>query len=169
MTVKFVIALCSCEDLCTPCTTTFCIHVRNKPTTVIQWAITPTIRVLGLYCCSLCALRSNISTVLFVMQSFCGLFSRLLPIEKVICLLVRVYTSVTLLMSCFFSLFIVVVVGFIGNVTVNARESVGSFDVEVGIIEGIIGQTDSNILVDISAVDGTAQSKNINVTIAHYL
>ena len=86
-----------------------------------------------------------------------------------ICLLVRVYTSVTLLRSCFFSLFIVVVVGFIGNVTVNMRESVGSFDVEVGIIEGIIGQTDSNILVDISAVDGTAQSKNIHVTIAHYL
>jgi len=81
-----------------------------------------------------------------------------------ITLWVHVYTSVTLLMSCFLSLFIVIVVGFIGNATVNARESVGSFDVEVGIVEGIIGQTDSNILVDISAVDGTAQSKNVTIT-----
>lgn len=133
--------------------------------------IMPTIRVLGstyvvmLLSVDVLLVLSNISTVLFVTQSFCGLFSRLSPIEKVICLWVHVYTSVTLLISCFLSLFIVIVVGFIGNATVNVRESVGSFDVEVGIVEGIIGQTDSNILVDISAVDGTAQSKN--VTIAH--
>ena len=74
-------------------------------------------------------------------------------------------TSITLLMCCFsLSSYAVIVVGFIGNVTVNVRESVGSFNVFTGIIEGIIGQTDSTVLVDIFAVDGTAQSKYVTIT-----